>query len=102
MKLLFAALFLFAAVTDNAHAARAERRERHQGARIQQGVNSGELTDAEAARLRAGQSKVDRAGDRMAADGTVTGREKRRLEHLQDRQSRKIWRKKHNARDEQP
>jgi hypothetical protein len=75
---------------------RIDRREARQHARIRQGVRSGELTPGEAARLRQGQRHVDRMEDRAKADGVVTPRERARITRAQDRQSRRIYRLKHN------
>lgn len=77
---------------------RVDRREARQHARIQQGVRSGELTPEEAARLRAGQGHVRRMERRAKSDGVVTPGERVRLDHAQDRQSRRIARLKHNDR----
>lgn len=77
---------------------RVDQRQAAQRARIRDGVRCGQLTHAEAMRLRAGQRLVARVERRVEADGRVTWRERARLERLQDRQSRAIWRLKHNAR----
>ncbi len=76
---------------------RVDRREVRQHARIHQGVKSGELTRHEARSLRAGQRHVNRMERRAKADGRVTARERARLNHAQNRQSRHIWRLKHNG-----
>ena len=77
---------------------RVDRREARQHARIVQGWRSGALTPGEAARLRAGQAHVNRMEFRAKSDGKVTWRERARLGWAQDRQSRHIWRFKHNGR----
>ena len=76
---------------------RVDRREVRQQARIQQGIRSGELTRGEARRLERGQARVDRMECRAKADGRVTLRERERLAHAQNVQSRRIHRLKHNA-----
>ena len=78
---------------------RVDRRELRQHARIQQGVRRGELTRGEAWRLRAGQGQVRRMEQRAKSDGRVTPRERMRLDRAQDRQSRRIFRLKHNHRE---
>ena len=90
----------FGAQAASAHpvASRVDRREALQHGRIRHGVRCGELTRAEAWRLRAGQRRVHRTEWRARRDGFVSGRERMRLERMQDRQSRAIWRLKHNAR----
>jgi len=77
---------------------RVDRREARQHARIQQGVKSGELTPGEAMKLRAGQQHVKRVERRAKADGVVTPGERRQLNRTQNRQSRRIYRLKHNDR----
>lgn len=39
---------------------------------------------------------VQKMEDRAAADGQVTKKERRRVEHAQNQQSRKIYREKHD------
>jgi hypothetical protein len=82
-----------------AHTPVINKRQRVQRERIQQGVRSGELTRREAARLRAEQRFI-RAYERHAkANGYVSWRERRRLDHLLDRSSRDIYRQKHDGQD---
>ena len=59
----------------------------------------GELTRPEARRLRAGQVHLHRAEARAKSDGVVTGRERARLQHEANQQSRRIYRQKHDAQD---
>ena len=75
-----------------------DARQSRQQLRIDNGVASGALTPAEEARLQSGQARVDRMESRFKADGVVTRWERARLHGVQDRQSRKIYRKKHNLR----
>jgi len=77
---------------------RIDRREAWQRARIAEGRRSGDLTRGEAARLHAGQRRVHRMERRAGADGLLTRGERRRIERAQDRESRAIYRLKHNAR----
>ncbi|MDX2104345.1 MAG: hypothetical protein EAZ99_10275 [Alphaproteobacteria bacterium] len=79
-----------------AQTSRTDTRETNQERRIQQGTSSGQLTVQEQNRLNNGQARVDAAQGRAAADGTVTARERRRLETLQDRQSARIARQRHD------
>ena len=60
------------------------------------GEKSGALTATEAARLEKGQARVHKMEDRAVADGKVTTKERVRLEKAQDRQSRRIYRQKHD------
>ena len=99
-KLVAILTIVLGALTSDVHAGRHDRRQNRQGARIQQGVKSGELTQGEASRLRQQQRRINRVENRAEADGTVTGAEKARLENMQDRASRNIYRKKHNDRNQ--
>jgi hypothetical protein len=75
---------------------RIDRREACQRARIAEGRRSGALTRGEKARLNAGQRRVHRMERRAVADGIVTRGERRRIGRAQDRESRAIYRLKHN------
>ena len=77
------------------------RRNANQQARINQGVESGELTNREAANLEHGQAKVTRNEANAGADGHVGAGEQARIQGRENRQSGKTYRKKHNekARD---
>ena len=81
----------------SAEAGRNQNREARQEKRISHGVKNGELTRHEAKKLHRGQKKIDKVQDKAAADGDVTLKEKARLEKMQDKQSRKIYRQKHDA-----
>ncbi len=100
MLLAVAALAMFTAAVAAAHPStpRVDQREARQHMRIEQGLRSGELTPREAARLRKGQQHVQRMERRAKSDGVVTMRERARLGHAQNRQSRHIMRLKHNGR----
>lgn len=75
---------------------RVDQRQLYQERRIEQGVQSGSLTNREAAVLERGQERVQRLEDRVEADGRVTDRERRRLDQAQDVESRRIYREKHD------
>jgi hypothetical protein len=79
----------------------ADERQQNQRARINQGVVSGEVTKAEAARLRAEQRHIRRTERRAKADGDVTKRERANIQRKQNRASRDIRRQKHDAQDRQ-
>ena len=81
---------------------RIDKREAIQSERIEQGMNSGALTPAEAARVDRGQARVQAAEAAAKADGKVTKRERMALTRAQNHQSRKIHRLKHNARSTTP
>jgi hypothetical protein len=75
------------------------RREYQEQRRINQGIRSGELTRREAGRLEAGMAKI-KTDERFARmDGTVTPRERARLDRELNRESRGIYRQKHDGQD---
>ena len=75
---------------------RIDQRQANQAQRIEQGKKSGALTSKEAARLEKGQARVQKAEDKAVADGKVTKKERRKIEHAQDVQSRRIYKQKHD------
>jgi uncharacterized membrane protein YebE (DUF533 family) len=84
------------ALAQTASTPRIDQRQANQQQRIDQGAQSGALTDREAARLEKGQAHVQNMEDKAAADGKVTMKERARIEHAQDRQSKRIYRQKHD------
>lgn len=72
--------------------------ERHaaQDKRIFQGIKSGELTREEARRLIKQQHRIQQRTHLAWSDGTLTWRERTRLERQQDKLSANIYRLKHN------
>jgi hypothetical protein len=52
----------------------------------------------EAGRLETQQARIKQTEERMKADGKLTKAERARLTHKQNRASKTIYRKKHNAR----
>ena len=79
-----------------APANRALHRNVHQQQRIEAGVDDGSLTLREAARLERGQARVARQESRAGRDGRVTAGEQQHIERIQDRQSRRIFRQRHD------
>lgn len=76
-----------------------QRRENQQD-RIAKGVKSGQLTAGETSKLEnqeRGINQQDRA-DRAANGGKLTNGEKKQINREQNRESRKIYNKKHNGR----
>jgi CRISPR/Cas system-associated endoribonuclease Cas2 len=74
-----------------------EQRMQNQQQRIQQGINSGQLTPREAGRLEAEEAKIKQDELRMKADGNLTPRERQRLNRELDKASGDIYREKHDA-----
>jgi len=85
----------FAGPTDDP---RIQQREVNQENRIQQGIQSGQVTPREAGRLEAQQARIKQDEARMKADGKLTKAERRKLTREQNRASKNIYRKKHNDR----
>lgn len=84
------------ALAQTASTPRIDKRQEKQEKRIEQGVQSGELTKKEAARLEKGQDRVQKMEDKAAADGKMTKKERARIEHAQDVESKRIARQKHD------
>lgn len=77
-------------------------RKTDQQQRIAQGIQSGQLTPGETRHLEAREQSINRQEHRMRArdDGHLTGADKRILTHRQNVASRKIYNKKHNAKQQ--
>jgi hypothetical protein len=73
-----------------------DTRQNRQDARIEQGENSGALTDQESKRLNKQQNRIERAETRAMKDGQMTGKEVRKINRMQNKASRDIYRAKHN------
>jgi len=76
----------------------AGKREEQQQDRIAQGVQNGSLTANEAGRLENQESKINQEAKtmRQADGGTLTAADKAKLNHQQKRESRNIYRQKHD------
>ena len=91
-------------VTGNPNSASSQRmqadvqRNVNQQQRIAKGINNGSLTNHEVGSLERGQAHVDRKEANAAADGHVGKAEQRNIQRAENRQSARIFRKKHNAR----
>ena len=77
----------------------AQRKENQQD-RIAQGVKSGQLTAGETAKIENQERGINQQvrDDRAANGGKLTTGEKKQINREQNRESRNIYRKKHNAR----
>ena len=93
------------AVKGNPDSASSERMQKdvqrnvNQEKRIHNGVENGSLTNKEAGSLEKGQARTDRKEYRAGKEGNVSAREQRHIQNRQNRQSGKIWNKKHNRRN---
>jgi len=74
-------------------------RKENQQDRIGQGVESGQLTAGETARLEGQEARLNRETRDMREDngGKLTPEERARVNRQQNRLSREIYRKKHNG-----
>jgi hypothetical protein len=73
-----------------------DQRQMNQEQRIDQGIASGQLNQREANRLERGQQRVDNMENRAKSDGVVTARERTRIQHAQNVESKRIYRQKHD------
>lgn len=89
-------------VTGNPNSASSKRmqadvqRNANQETRIAQGAKSGTLTNQQVGSLQRGQAHVDQKEARVARDGYVGAGEQAGIQHSENLQSNKIYRKKHN------
>ena len=75
------------------------QRQHRQEARIGRWAASGELTRAEYARLQRAEARIHRNEARARYDGDFTGNERARINRQLNRQSRHIYRQKHDSQD---
>lgn len=73
-----------------------DQREHRQAHRIHDGIKNGELTYREAGQLIRGQARVRRLESHFKSDGVVTPGERAVLHRQLNRQSVRIYNKKHN------
>jgi len=92
------ALVVFAGIAAASTTRGIDAREMNQRMRIREGVRSGELTPREAMRLRRGEAHIRRMEWRDRRYG-VTQRERIEMNRALERESRRIWRLKHNGRE---
>jgi hypothetical protein len=83
-----------------AFGAEVDRREARQQKRIAEGIENGSLNAKEAANLERRETKIHNEiqRDRAANGGHLTPAERPKINREQNRASRAIYRKKHNAR----
>ena len=77
---------------------RIDRRETHQQNRINNGINSGALTNKETIRLQRQQANINAQEATFKSDGNLSHRERKVLNNRLDRASDNIYRAKHNGR----
>lgn len=76
---------------------RITKRQTNQQKRIAQGVNNGELTNAEAVKLEGREAHIQNEKKEAKADGVVTTKERVKIKRAENRTSRAIYRQKHDG-----
>jgi hypothetical protein len=76
-----------------------DKRRENQQDRIASGVQSGQLTAGEAAKLETQESKINKEvrTDRAANGGNLTNKQKAQINKQQNRESKRIYNRKHNS-----
>src|SRR5882672_8744929 len=90
------AAFTLPALSQTSSTPRIDQRQANQERRIEQGEKSGALTNKEAKRLEKGQAHVQKMENKAVADGKVTPKERAKIDKAQDKQSRAIYKQKHD------
>jgi len=75
------------------------QRDINQQKRIEQGVQSGALTNREAGKLERGEARVDRKEAQSARDGHIGKHEQAGIQRREDKSSEDIFEKKHNGKN---
>lgn len=88
----------FAATAYGADPAPVVQRDVNQQQRIEQGLQSGQLTTREAGKLEGEETHVEHMESQALKDGHMSKREKARIERAENRTSADIARDKHNDR----
>jgi len=103
-KILFTLLAAVAApaFAQTTNGAGFTQRDINQQQRIEQGLQSGQLTTKEAGSLERDESHIDKMESSALRDGKVTAAERARIQAAQDKASRDIARDKHNAQTGNP
>ena len=95
---LLAAAIGVAALAAMPAEARINQRQAHQQQRIARGVASGQLNARETYRLERQEARIANYEARSRADGGgLSARERVRIEHMQDRESRRIYHERHDG-----
>lgn len=75
-------------------------RQAHQNARTDAGIANGSLTGTEANRIERHDQRLDNATDRALSDGDLSRGEFRHLNHAYNRESRFVYRQKHDRQNQ--
>ena len=97
-RIWLAGLMAATLIAGGAPAGNIAKRQQRQQKRIAQGVNSGELTARETARLERQEARLNKEIARDRADGGgLSVAERRKITRQQNRESRRIYRQKHDG-----
>ena len=97
MKLVTQLTAIFITISSiGSMAATINERQDNQQARIQQGVDSGELTKRETVRLSKQQIKIKRKEMRFKSDGQFTKKERALVQRDLNKQNKAIYRQKYD------
>jgi hypothetical protein len=99
---LCAATFLGSTAFADTVAEKDQQRNVNQQQRIEQGLQSGQLSTREAGRLEREQQHVDRMQARDMRDGHISAAEQLRLDRAQNAASADIYKQKHDAQTGNP
>ena len=87
-------IFTGSLATSPLFADRVNKRQKIQKKRIRSGIRSGELTKKETKKLVRQQKKINRFERKAKSDGKLNFKERHKLERMQDRASKKIFKQK--------
>ena len=90
------------AATRPHNAASETGRDVEQQKRIEQGLQSGQLTSGEAHKLEAGEARIDKTEQRDLRNGSLSASERAQIQRQQNRESKAIYNQKHDARTGNP
>ncbi|KAF0182949.1 MAG: hypothetical protein FD164_903 [Nitrospirae bacterium] len=79
-----------------------DQRQMNQQKRIDQGVQSGQLTEKEAKKLNKQQDRIEKKEAKMKEDGKLTKKERAKLKKKQDKAGKKIYKEKHDKQTTAP
>jgi hypothetical protein len=97
MSLMIASGALLASSAFAQNAQEDQQRNVNQQERIEQGLQSGQLSTKEAGSLERGQQDIDRVESKDLRNGSISPAEQSRLNAMENRQSNAIYDDKHNA-----
>jgi hypothetical protein len=77
-------------------------RDVDQQKRIEQGLQSGQITSGEARKLEAGEARIDKTEQRDLRNGSLSASERAQIQRQQNRESKAIHNQKHDAQTGDP